>query len=388
MARTLLCFAVVFLALSVPSEAQLQSSESSAEKKLDALFSSVTSPDLPGLAALVRQNGKTIFERGYGVRDLRTKSKIDAHTNFRLASFTKQFTDMAIMLLVRDGKLRYDETLPEIFPDFPDYGKAITVRDLLNHVSGLPDYEDLMESAEKTNGPIWSPEKQIRDAEVLELLKKEKTGKFAPRTSWSYSNSGYVVLGLIVAKLSGKPYGEFLRERIFVPLKMNRTLVYEREKNEVENRAFGHSLENGALKETDQSSTSATLGDGGIYSNLEDLARWDDALRNHALLSAKETQPALTPVKLNDGSEPHWPTQPNDDNLHPGKPVSYGFGWFLDPFNGRQRMWHTGSTVGFRTVIERFLDDHLTIIILANRTDLDPEKLSLQAAGMFLSRKN
>jgi len=387
-ARTLLCFAVVFLALSVPSEAQLQSSESSAEKKLDALFSSVTSPDLPGLAALVRQNGKTIFERGYGVRDLRTKSKIDAHTNFRLASFTKQFTDMAIMLLVRDGKLRYDETLPEIFPDFPDYGKAITVRDLLNHVSGLPDYEDLMESAEKTNGPIWSPEKQIRDAEVLELLKKEKTGKFAPRTSWSYSNSGYVVLGLIVAKLSGKPYGEFLRERIFVPLKMNRTLVYEREKNEVENRAFGHSLENGALKETDQSSTSATLGDGGIYSNLEDLARWDDALRNHALLSAKETQPALTPVKLNDGSEPHWPTQPNDDNLHPGKPVSYGFGWFLDPFNGRQRMWHTGSTVGFRTVIERFLDDHLTIIILANRTDLDPEKLSLQAAGMFLSRKN
>jgi CubicO group peptidase (beta-lactamase class C family) len=387
-ARTLLCFAVVFLALSVPSEAQLQSSESSAEKKLDALFSSVTSPDLPGLAALVRQNGKTIFERGYGVRDLRTKSKIDAHTNFRLASFTKQFTDMAIMLLVRDGKLRYDETLPEIFPDFPDYGKAITVRDLLNHVSGLPDYEDLMESAEKTNGPIWSPEKQIRDAEVLELLKKEKTGKFAPRTSWSYSNSGYVVLGLIVAKLSGKPYGEFLRERIFVPLKMNRTLVYEREKNEVENRAFGHSLENGALKETDQSSTSATLGDGGIYSNLEDLARWDDALRNHALLSAKETQPALTPVKLNDGSEPHWPTQPNDDNLHPGKPVSYGFGWFLDPFNGRQRMWHTGSTVGFRTVIERFLDDHLTIIILANRTDLDPEKLSLQAADMFLSRKN
>jgi CubicO group peptidase (beta-lactamase class C family) len=372
----------------MPSEAQLQSSESSAEKKLDALFSSVTSQDSPGLAALVRQNGKTIFERGYGVRDLRTKSKIDAHTNLRLASFTKQFTAMAIMLLVRDGKLRYDESLPEIFPDFPDYGRAITVRNLLNHVSGLPDYEDLMESAEKPSGPIWSPEKQIQDAEVLELLKKEKTGKFAPGTSWSYSNSGYVVLGLIVAKVSGQPYGEFLRERIFVPLKMSHTLVYQKGKNEVENRAFGHSLENGALKETDQSSTSATLGDGGIYSNLEDLAKWDDALRNHALLSAKEMQPALTPVKLNDGSEPHWPTQPNDDNLHPGKPVSYGFGWFLDPYNGHQRMWHTGSTMGFRTVIERFPGDNLTLIILANRTDLDPEKLSLQAADMFLSRKN
>src|SRR5689334_8840302 len=193
---------MVLLALGAPGQSQAQSPESSAEKKIDALFSDVTSPDLPGLAVLVRQNGKTIFEHGYGVRDLRTKSRIDAHTNFRLASFTKQFTAMAIMLLVRDHKLRYDETLTEIFPDFPDYGRSITVRNILNHVSGLPDYEDLMESAEKTNGPIWSPEKQIQDAEVLELLKKEKSGKFAPGTSWSYSNSGYVVLGLIVAKAS------------------------------------------------------------------------------------------------------------------------------------------------------------------------------------------
>jgi len=387
-ARIFLCFAMVLLALGAPGQSQAQSPESSAERKIDALFSGVTSPDAPGLAVLVRQNGKTIFERGYGVRDLRTKSRIDAHTNFRLASFTKQFTAMAIMLLVRDGKLRYDQTLAEIFPDFPAYGKSITVRKLLNHVSGLPDYEDLMERAEKGNGAMWSPEKQIQDAEVLELLKKESGGKFAPGTSWSYSNSGYVVLGLIVAKASGKSYGEFLRERIFAPLKMSHTVVYQRGKNEVANRAFGHSMENGALKETDQSSTSATLGDGGIYSNLEDLAKWDDALRNHSLLSKKEMQPALTPVKLNDGSEPHWPTQPNDDNLHPGKPVSYGFGWFLDPYNGRQRMWHTGSTMGFRTVIERFLGDHLTIIILSNRTDLDPEKLSLQVADMFLPAKN
>jgi CubicO group peptidase (beta-lactamase class C family) len=387
-ARIFLCFAMVLLALGAPGQSQAQSPESSAERKIDALFSGVTSPDAPGLAVLVRQNGKTIFERGYGVRDLRTKSRIDAHTNFRLASFTKQFTAMAIMLLVRDGKLRYDQTLAEIFPDFPAYGKSITVRKLLNHVSGLPDYEDLMERAEKGNGAMWSPEKQIQDAEVLELLKKESGGKFAPGTSWSYSNSGYVVLGLIVAKASGKSYGEFLRERIFAPLKMSHTVVYQRGKNEVANRAFGHSMENGALKETDQSSTSATLGDGGIYSNLEDLAKWDDALRNHSLLSEKEMQPALTPVKLNDGSEPHWPTQPNDDNLHPGKPVSYGFGWFLDPYNGRQRMWHTGSTMGFRTVIERFLGDHLTIIILSNRTDLDPEKLSLQVADMFLPARN
>ena len=131
----------------------------------------------------------------------------------------------------------------------------------------------------------------------------------------------------------------------------------------------------------------ATLGDGGVYSNIEDLAKWDDALWNHTLLSEKEMQPALTPVKLNDGSEPHWPTQPNGDNLHPGKPVSYGFGWFLDPYNGQARMWHTGSTMGFRTVIERFPGENLTVIVLSNRTDLDPEKLSLQAADLFRPAK-
>jgi CubicO group peptidase (beta-lactamase class C family) len=240
------------------------------------------------------------------------------------------------------------------------------------------------------NGPTWTSEKQIQDDEVLELLKKEKNGKFVPGTSWSYSNSGYVVLGAIAAKVSRKSYGGFLRERIFSPLKMNHTIVFQKGQNEVVNRAFGHSKENGALKETDQSPTSATLGDGGIYSNLEDLAKWDDALRNHTLLSEKEFQPALTPVKLNDGSEPHWPAEPNDDNLHPGKPVSYGFGWFLDPYtdpnysHDQQRMWHTGTTMGFRTVIERFIEgDELTVIILCNRTDFDPEKLALKLAGYY-----
>ncbi len=131
------------------------------------------------------------------------------------------------------------------------------------------------------------------------------------------------------------------------------------------------------------------MGDGGIYSSLEDLAKWDDALRNHTLLSEKEFQPALVPVKLNDGSEPHWPSEPNDDNLHPGKPVVYGFGWFLDPHEGRQRMWHTGSTMGFRTVIERFREgDGLTVIILSNRTDLEPEKLALEVADLISQEPN
>src|SRR5204862_2638148 len=138
-------------------------------------------------------------------------------------------------------------------------GNSITVRNLLNHTSGLPDYEDLMEALENVKDPRWTPERQIQDAEVLQLLKKERVGKFTPGTSWSYSNSGYVVLGLIVANVSGKSYGEFLHTRIFGPLKMNHTMVFQKGKNRVANRALGHSKDGTTFKETDQSSTSATL---------------------------------------------------------------------------------------------------------------------------------
>ncbi|MGB4784548.1 MAG: serine hydrolase domain-containing protein [Candidatus Acidiferrum sp.] len=382
--------ATLFLTL-LHAPALLSQTREPVQSVEESVFGSLVKPDQPGFAVLIRYGGRNAYKRTEGVRDLRSKAKIDARTNFRLASFTKQFTAMAIMLLVHDRKLRYDQTLSQLFPDFPAYGKSITVRNLLNHTSGLPDYEDLMDAVEKRRGPLWSAEKQIQDDEVLKLLKQEEHGKFAPGTSWSYSNSGYVVLGIIVAKASGKSYGEFLQQRIFAPLKMNHTVVFQKGKNEVAHRAFGHHKESGSLKEMDQSSTSATLGDGAIYSNLEDLAKWDKALRNHSLLSEKEFQPALTPVKLNDGSDPRWPLEPNDDNLHPGKPVSYGFGWFLDPFesvpgasNGRHaRMWHTGSTMGFRTVIERFTEGSLTVIILCNRTDLDPEKLALQIASYY-----
>ncbi len=338
----------------------------------DGIFAPLTNAKSPGLAVLVRQKERTIYQHGYGVRDLRTLAPIDAKTDFRLASFTKQFTAMAIMLLVHDGKLQYDRRLTDIFPDFPSYGRAITVRHLLTHTSGLPDYEDLMQ------GTTWTAEYQIQDDDVLGLLKHQTEGKFAPGASWAYSNSGYVVLGSIVARVSGKPFDRFLHDRIFGPLHMSHTLAYMRGKNTVPNRAYGHSKQGERFVATDQSPTSATLGDGGVYSNLEDLAKWDAALESHALLSEAEMRLALTPVKLNGGSEPRWPADAGDDNLNPGKPVAYGFGWFLDPWQGHARMWHTGSTMGFRTVIERFTAQKMTVVVLSNRTDLEPDQLALQ----------
>jgi CubicO group peptidase (beta-lactamase class C family) len=382
MRQTGVLFLLSFIAAS---SSFAQSSAKEISRQMEDVFSGIASGDSPGFAVLVRKDGEIIFERSYGVRDLRTKAKIDARTNFRLASFTKQFTAMAAMLLVRDGKLRYEESVTNIFQEFPAYGKTITVRNLLNHTSGLPDYEDLMDQAEKTKGPIWSSEKQIHDAEVLQLLEKEPRGKFAAGTKWEYSNSGYVVLGLIVAKVSGKSFGQFLHDRIFAPLKMNHTLVFEKGKNRVANRAYGHSKNENVFVETDQSSTSATQGDGGIYSNLEDLSKWDDALRNHTLLSDEEFLPAITSARLPPGAESKL-AEDVPESLR-GHASAYGFGWFLNLQEPHPLMWHYGDTMGFKTAIFRYPADNVTVVLLCNRTDLDQGAMTLKAAQLLLPAK-
>lgn len=338
--------------------------------RMGAIFAGFESTNAPGCAVLIKKAGRTVFQRGYGITDFQTRRKVDELTNFRLASLSKQFTAMAVMLLVHDGKLHYEDRLTDIFPDFPDYGRAITIRNLLNHTSGLLDYEDLMP---KPDPNIAVEQTQIHDGGVLDLLKQQKTTKFVPGTKWDYSNSGYVVLGIVVAKVSGKSFDEFLRDRLFVPLKMMNTVVYVREKNEVAHRAFGHSKEAAGWKQTDQSPTSATLGDGGIYSSIADLSKWDDALGQHRLLDDKEMQAAITPVRVPDNSVGQMDLSP----------AEYGFGWFLNPYRQHRRMWHYGETMGFRTNIQRFIQDGLTIIVLCNRTDVDPGSLGLKVADLF-----
>jgi CubicO group peptidase (beta-lactamase class C family) len=399
---------LVLAVFGVPASAQVSSNQ------IDAIFAPLRSSNAPGAAVLVVRNGRVAFRQGYGVTDLRTRIKIDARTNFRLASFTKQFTASCIMLLARDGKLHYDDHLTDFFPEFPEYGKSITVRNLLNHTSGLPDYEDLLMKQYPNTPPEQVP--QILDAGVLKLLEQQTGGEFPAGSKWEYSNSGYAVLAMIVEKVSGKPFGQFLHDRIFAPLKMTNTLAYEKGKNEVPHRAYGHTRKDDAdpekakadvanpddkspagvnrtktdgtktdrtkkadeiWQESDQSPTSAVLGDGGIYSSLDDLEKWDRALRNRILLSAAEMRPALTPVEPTGG-----PAKFQD-----GSSLSYGFGWFLDPYRGHKRMSHDGSTIGFRTTIQRFPNDALTVIILSNRADQNPEALALKVADLYLGTK-
>ena len=326
----------------------------------------------PGCAVLVRRSGRTVVARGHGLRSIDAAPLIDRDTNFRLASVSKQFTAMAVMLLVHDGRLSYDTKITDIFPEFPDYGRVVTVRHLLTHTSGVPDYEELMDAG----APQYTAVHQITDDAVLTLLEQEPEPRYAAGTQWAYSNSGYVLLGLIVGRVSGQSFAEFLAKRVFAPLGMRHTLVYRPGRDVIPERAYGHDRGAAGYVVSDHSATSATQGDGGIYSNVADLARWDDALERNRLLPASAMRAAYEPARLSDGRQTRWPTTLDEDNLAPGKPVSYGYGWFLDPYAGHTRQWHFGTTEGFRTAIMRFPQDRLTVAVLCNRMDLDARALA------------
>jgi CubicO group peptidase (beta-lactamase class C family) len=362
--------AVLILALPLISSGRPAGVDKRA-KRADALLAKLVSSREPGVAVLVAQEGRAVYIRARGVSDLQSMHPIDGRTNFRLASLTKQFTAAAVMLLVRAGKLRYEDRLTDIFPGFPEYGRAITVRNLLDHTSGLADYEGLMPAPDPS---VPVEDTQIHDAGVLDLMERQKAGWFVPGTLWRYSNTGYVLLGLIVEKVADRPFPEFLRDHVFAPSNMQNTVAYVRGRNRVVNRAFGYTKEDDGWRMTDQSPTSATLGDGGIYSSLADLLEWDLALRRRTLLSEAEMGPALTPVRV----PSRGPTGPD------GAPADYGFGWFLNGWKGHARMWHYGETVGFRTAIQRFVDDGLSVVVLCNRADIDAVDLSLKVADIYL----
>ncbi len=359
---------LLFLLLLSTGAASAQTSSDIA-----AIFSDLQS-DAPGAAVLVVRHGQTVFKQGFGVSNLDERTPITAQTNFRLASVTKQFTAAAIMLLVRDGKVKYSDRLTDIFPQFPAYGRDITIRNLLNHTSGLPDYEDLWDNQFPNTAPDKLP--QIRDAQVLQLLLRQAAGRFAPGTRYAYSNSGYSVLSQIVEKIAQQPFEDFLRARIFLPLGMKSTVAFVDTRNTVPMRAFGYRKTEGKWAFSDQSSTSAVLGDGGVYSSLDDFQQWIAALRTHKLLTAGEMAPALAPVNVRK-FEPA-----NSEEL-----VPYGFGWFLDPYKGHRRMWHGGETIGFLTAIHYFPDDDLAVVVLCNRTDVKPSERALKVADLFLKSR-
>jgi CubicO group peptidase (beta-lactamase class C family) len=326
--------------------------------RIDSLFSAFDHPNAPGASVLVVHNGKPIFAKGYGLANLETKTPCTTNTNFRLASVSKQFTAMAVLILAERSKLKLDERLPEFFPEFPVYGKTITVHQLLTHTSGLIDYEDVIPAG--TTIPVL-------DQDVLRLLMTQDKTYFPPGSQYRYSNSGYALLAMIVEARSGQTFARFLRENIFEPLRMTNTLAYEAGLSVVPNRAFGHTQKSNTWQRTDQSLTSSVLGDGGIYSSLTELMKWDQSLYKSKLVSERMLRAAF---------RPHTPTD------KPGR--SYGYGWYLTEYRGLKVTYHSGDTIGFRTRLVRIPEKHFSVIILANRADPKLEDLANRVTDVVL----
>ena len=310
----------------------------------------------PGASLLVLRDGEAVVRRGYGLSDLEAGTEAGPATNYRLASVSKQFTAAAVLLLAQDGKLSIDDPVRRWLPSLPPAADAITLGHMLSHTSGLIDYEDLM-------GDDWQG--QIRDAGVLELLEKQDRLYFPAGSAYRYSNGAYALLALIVEKASGLDYPAFLEQRIFEPLGMHDTIAYVAGGPAVPNRAWGYSRVDGAWQRTDQSTTSAVLGDGGIYSSIDDLARWDAALYDDRLLTDASRALAFSPQSKVTG-------EPYD--------ASYGFGWRITG----DTLWHSGETIGFRNVIVRWPQQRLTVVLLSNRNDPEPYRTALQVGSLYL----
>jgi CubicO group peptidase (beta-lactamase class C family) len=306
--------------------------------------------DVPGAAVLVLRDGQPVVRASYGLADLEAGTPATPETNYRLASVTKQFTAASILLLAEDSRLTLDDRGHTWLPSLPKAAETVTIRHLLTHTSGLIDYEDVIPE-------IFAA--QLHDADALRLLETQDRTYFRPGTGYRYSNSGYALLALIVQHASGKTFAKFLRERIFQPLAMFNTVAYQEGISTVTNRAFGYTQEAGRWNRTDQDPTSAVLGDGGIYSSIDDLAKWDAALYDGRLLQPSSLRAAFTPATHTDDPE-----------------IEYGYGWRITG----ETLWHSGESVGFRNVIVRYPKRHLTVIVLTNRNEPEPYQLALEIA--------
>ncbi len=285
-----------------------------------------------------------MFKRCFGMANLEEGLPADPQTNFRLASVTKQMTAMAVIQLVDAGVLGYETNLTEIFPGFPAYGDRITVQHLMTHTSGLIDYESLLPEDQT---------EQVKDADVLRLMMEQDSTYFEPGSEFRYCNSGYAVLAMAIEELSGKRFADVLAAGIFEPLEMRRTVAHEEGVSKVFKRAYGYNRTEDGWELSDQSPTSAVLGDGGVYSSIEDLGRWMEVVEGRKrLIDPQSHRRAFEPM-----------------TLESGQPTGYGFGWYVDQYDGKSRYRHSGSTRGFRNMVQRFPREDLTIVLLSNRNE-------------------
>ncbi len=310
---------------------------------------------IPGLSIAVMKNGEIIKAEGYGFSNLEHQVPAKAETVYQSGSVGKQFTATGVMMLVEEGKLNLDDPITKHFPEGPESWKKVTVRHLLSHTGGISNklYDQINMREDHTE------EQMLKKIAALPL-------DFQPGEKWNYSNPGYVLLGILIHKVSGKFYGDFLQERIFGPLGMSTTRIIN-ESDIIPNRAAGYVMDKEQIKNQSWVAPMInTTADGSLYFTVMDLAKWDAALNTEKLLKRTSMDQMWTPIKLNNG-----------------KTEKYGFGWGFDEIRGHKIIGHGGSWQGFTTYIARYVDDKLTVVVLTNFASSNPGSIAKGIAGIY-----
>ena len=310
---------------------------------------------IPGCAVMIRHNGEVALLRGYGIANLEHRVRVTPQTVFQSGSMGKQFTAMAVLILVEEKKLALDDPIAK-YLDVPKNWSAIRVHHLLTHTSGLGDYPE-----------SFSLQRDYTEEELLKMITAQPLD-CAVGEKWSYSNLGYVTLGILIHKVSGQFWGDYLQQHVFEPLAMKHTGAIS-EADIIQNRAAGYVLKNGELKNQRWVSPSVNnTADGSLYFTVEDLAKWDEALETGKLISGASYEQMWTPVRLNNGS-----TGP------------YGFGWRIAKSDsGHPVLEHGGAWQGFASYIGRYRDDRLSVAVLCNRAGASASYIAKRIASFYV----
>ena len=326
-----------------------------ADRVDDYIKAQMQNQHIPGLSLAVVRDGKVVKAKGYGYANLEWSAPVATDTLFQSGSVGKQFTATAVMMLVEEGKLGLNDPISRYLPDTPPAWKGITIRHLLTHTSGVGDLYTILDLRQDC-----TEEELVKKAESVPVA-------FAPGERWAYSNTGYVLLGIIIHKVTGQFYGDFLKARIFTPLEM-RTARNINEEDIIPHRAAGYRLIRGVLKNQEWVAPMLnTTADGSLYLTCLDMAKWDAALYSQKLLKKSSLEQMWTPVRLNNG-----------------KTAPYGFGWELGSVNGHRLIEHNGAWQGFLAHIARYVQDRLTVIVFVNTANADPAAIAHAVAGMFV----
>jgi CubicO group peptidase (beta-lactamase class C family) len=337
-----------------------------ADKIDDYLAAQMRQLHIPGLSLAIVRDGRITKAQGYGFANVELKARATKETVYEIGSNTKQFTAAAIMMLVEDGKVHLEDPITKYFPEAPEAWHGITIRHLLSHTSGIQNHVAVPHWLDVFRTNLAFETAPSRD-ELLKMFFKLPL-EFRPGETWAYDNTGYYLLGIIIEQASGKSYWQFLDDRIFKPLGMNATRSTD-PRPIVSNRASGYEWKTDHFENRPVLLPAIAFSAGSLLSTVEDMSKWDAALSGEKLLKKSTLNQMWTAAVTNDGAD---------------APFNYGLGWFVDRYHGHRFVQHSGGTPGFSSVIYRFLNEKLTIIILTNHSDMIVDQLAIDLAGICL----